>query len=803
MDNQGLFTAPSVAEDTVLSIEALHNGFCLGEVTVLPAQGFVVVRGEHHHVSAKALELLLQLAHQAQSIVSQQQLLSAVWGDVAAAKVNLSHAISELRHVLGDSKSCPVFIQTLPRRGYRLLLPARPLTAANTLVPLIERRGRAGAVNAKHRFWLISLFRGSRLFSVSVAFLVSVWLFIQVMAITFPLMNISATGMKLTLLLLLIVFPLVLLITWINDLRERKKRLAQSDNPDKQRYWRRQLLLELGFLLLSFTAVAVLAHSLKMAIEADADAGKASVAAAPDSAAIPNAVAVLPFQLSAGSQLEDYLLEGIRQELLYALTELNQFPVLADRAMQAIAADASYSQLAAQLKVEFLLEGQLSTEGQQLQLEVSVIQAASGVRLWSGRLSQSRQALPALQQALHRQVHNALALIIPASELSQPSAEYRITDNFAAFDAYMQARQRLKKFDDIASLDSAEQLLLSALQADPDFAMASASLCKVHLDKYVLSRSVAEFELARQACQHAAGLQVNQAEVFAILGELYRVSGQYSDALMRYEQALQLNPRWVDALTGKAMVFNAQGNKDGAEQQFKLAIELEPGYWQNYMLYGRFLYEAGSFAVAARHFARAAQLKPGSTDVLNSLAAAWFFSGQFAQAIDAWQQVVALSPLALSYSNLGTAYYFNADYAQAEQMYRQALGNSGDDYTIWTNLADVLDVQAERQSEALALYQKALVLAERNLLVDAQAPALLSQISRLQSELQLCDAALQTEQHISSAKQTDFYLFYDLAIASFNCQRNDSGSHYISQAIRYGYPAQLVAADPKIPDTGH
>ena len=236
VDNQGLFTAPSVAEDTVLSIEALHNGFCLGEVTVLPAQGFVVVRGEHHHVSAKALELLLQLAHQAQSIVSQQQLLSAVWGDVAAAKVNLSHAISELRHVLGDSKSCPVFIQTLPRRGYRLLLPARPLTATNTLVPLIERRGRAGAVNAKHRFWLISLFRGSRLFSVSVAFLVSVWLFIQVMAITFPLMNISATGMKLTLLLLLIVFPLVLLITWINDLRERKKRLAQSDNPDKPEY---------------------------------------------------------------------------------------------------------------------------------------------------------------------------------------------------------------------------------------------------------------------------------------------------------------------------------------------------------------------------------------------------------------------------------------------------------------------------------------------------------------------------------------------------------------------------------------
>lgn len=803
MDNQGLFTAPPAADNTVLSLAALHVGFCLGEVTILPAQGFVVVHGEHRHVSAKALELLLQLAVQAQNIVSQQHLLTAVWGDANAAKVNLTHAISELRHVLGDAKSCPVFIQTLPRRGYRLLLQPGPLNKTIGLAPLVERRGRGGAVTAKHRFWLISLFRGSRLFSVSVAFLVSVWLFIQVMAITFPLLNISATGMKLTLLILLIVFPLVLLITWIVDLRERKKHLAQSDHPDKQRYWRRQLLLELGFLLLSFSAVALLAHSVKSAMEADV-AGQGQAAAAPtESAVIANAVAVMPFQLTAGSEIEDYLLEGIRQELLYSLTQLNQFPVLADRAMQTVGNNNNYQQLAAQLRVEFLVEGRLSTTADQLQLEISVIEAATGVRRWSNRLSHNRQALPALQQELHRQVQNAFALLLPHNGPAFAGAEYRITDNFAAFDAYMQAQQRLKKFDDIASLDQAEQLLLQALQADPDFALASAALCKVHLDKYMVSRSVTEFELARQACQHAGGLQVNQAQVAAILGDLYRVSGQYPEAMARYEQALALNPRWVDALSGKALVLKATGNSIEAEQQFKRAIELEPGYWQNYMLYGGFLYEAGQFSAAARHFERAAQLKPASTEVLNSLAAAWFFSGQFEQAILAWQQVVELSPVAQSFSNLGTAHYFNADYQRAEQRYRQALSNSGDDYTIWTNLADVLAVQAGRRHDALPLYQQALQLAQRNLVVDAQAPALLSQISRLQSELQQCEAALQTELQVQAANQADFYVFYDLAIANFNCARSEQGSAYVRQAISLGYPSELVAVDPKIPPAGY
>ena len=786
----------------IVTAQALHAGFSIGPVTVLPHDGFVVVRGEHRHVTPKALEVLIQLALHAENAVSQPRLLQAVWGDKKASKANLSHAVSELRHVLGDHKECPEFIQTLPRRGYRLLMPVHLLNPASLPTahsPLVERRGQGAAGAGKHWSWLISLFRGSRLFSVSVAFLVSVWLFIQVMAITFPLLNISTTGMKLTLLILLIGFPIVLLVTWVGDLRARRRRMALSDNPHKQKFWRRQLYIDLGFLLLSFSAVFFLARSVKIAIDADAAAQVAGPVQTEQTAPIANSVAVLPFMLSTGSNMADYLLEGIRQELLYSLTQLNQFPVLADRAMQTVSADADYQQLADKLRVEYVVEGRISTTGEQLQLDVSVVETATGMRRWSERLIRQQQALPALQQELHRKVQNAFALILPSTQHSNAAIDYQITSSFQAFDAYMQAQQKLKKYDDMASLDRAEQLLLQALRADPDFAVASASLCKLHLDKYILSRSVEEFELAKRACQHAAGLNVNQAQVYAALGDLYRVSGQYSLAMAQYQQALKVNERWVDALTGKAMVHSATNEKAQAEKLFNLAIEIEPGYWQNYMHYGRFLYGNGNFAAAARRYERASQLKPDSTDVLNSQGAAWFFSGEFEQAIAAWQQVVELAPVSLSFSNLGTAHYFNGDYANAEQLYRQALAVSADDYTIWTNLADVLDVQAARRDEALPLYQKALQLAQQNLVVDAQSQPLLAQISRLQAELQLCDAALKTEQQLQANKLTDFYMFYDLAIASFNCQRNNSGEAYIRKAVEYGYPAELVAADPKIP----
>ncbi|MBU2179430.1 MAG: tetratricopeptide repeat protein, partial [Gammaproteobacteria bacterium] len=733
-------------------------------------------------------------------VLPAEQLLAQIWGDSQIAKSNLSHVITELRHALDDPKSCPVFIQTLPRRGYRLLIAATPLIVDKVASPVIERRHGAIPGHSRKWSWASTVFRGSRLLNVSIGFLVSVWLIIQVMSITFPLLNISSRGMKFTLLCLLIGFPVVLLITWVLDLRERRVRLAQSDNPKKNYYWRRQLLIDASFLLLSFSAVALLGRSLKVAID-DENNHLAKQAAVFDVKTIANAVAVLPFSQDVSVELADYLLAGLRDELMYSLTRLNQFPVVSERAMQALPVQPSAQQIREMLGAEFIVEGRVKNAASGYQVDVSIISAMSGIQRWSTRLTAVTEELPALQQQLHLQVSNAFGFILSQAEHTSEAAEtYRLTSSFAAYDAYMQAQQRLKQFDDLVSLDRAEQLLLTALEADPDFAMASASLCKLHLEKYSVLRSVEEFEMARQACQHAASLHVDQAPVYAAMGDLYRISGQNAEALQQYDKALEVNERWVDALIGKAMLLSTDRQLPQAEQLYRHAIELEPGYWQNYMSYARFLYDQGHFELAARQYERASVLKPDSSLVLNSLGAAWFFSQHFEQAIEAWQQVVKLSPAPSSYSNLGTAHYFYRNYAEAEVMYQQALASNPLDYTIMTNLADTLDVQKTRQTEANVWYEKALQLAQQNLSVNADDEALLAQIGRIQSELQQCASALAIQQRLIQQGITDFYTYYDLAIASFNCEQPVLGQQFVHQAIQGGYAKELMAADPKIPD---
>ena len=80
-------------------------------------------------LSPKALDLLLLLVEHAGSLVTKDDILKAVWPDVAVTDNALTQVISDLRHALGDSSSAPRYVETVPRRGYRFIAPVEAITA--------------------------------------------------------------------------------------------------------------------------------------------------------------------------------------------------------------------------------------------------------------------------------------------------------------------------------------------------------------------------------------------------------------------------------------------------------------------------------------------------------------------------------------------------------------------------------------------------------------------------------------------------------------------------------------------------
>jgi len=105
----------------------LTHGFQFGAFKAEPLKGCVIGDDRQpRHLPPKAMEVLTSLAEAAPEPLTREDLINKVWGERCVSDEVLTHAIAELRHVLGDRPSSPEYIQTIPKRGYRLLCYVRP-----------------------------------------------------------------------------------------------------------------------------------------------------------------------------------------------------------------------------------------------------------------------------------------------------------------------------------------------------------------------------------------------------------------------------------------------------------------------------------------------------------------------------------------------------------------------------------------------------------------------------------------------------------------------------------------------------
>ena len=136
--------------------------------------------------------VLLALSSNPVTTLSREALLSYVWGDKHAASSNLSHAITELRLVLSDRKECPTYIQTLPRKGYRMIMSvellAEDMLSAN-IRSLAEQLHDKSQSFRKTRKGNLETWRHSHLFKVAGTYIVMAWILMQVVSVTLPIVN--------------------------------------------------------------------------------------------------------------------------------------------------------------------------------------------------------------------------------------------------------------------------------------------------------------------------------------------------------------------------------------------------------------------------------------------------------------------------------------------------------------------------------------------------------------------------------------------------------------------------------------
>lgn len=99
--------------------------FWVGDRVVRPSVGEIRLGIERVHLEPRSMQVLLALAAKAPEVVLKQELIDEVWGEKFVSDEVLTHAIWDLRRAFGDQASNPEFIQTIPKRGYRLIAPVK------------------------------------------------------------------------------------------------------------------------------------------------------------------------------------------------------------------------------------------------------------------------------------------------------------------------------------------------------------------------------------------------------------------------------------------------------------------------------------------------------------------------------------------------------------------------------------------------------------------------------------------------------------------------------------------------------
>ena len=799
---------PATTHTTLRLNRALHNGFYLDSHLIEPDNGSVTHNAKQQHIPPKALKVLLLLASYPGEVVRHQDLLATVWHNPDAKVGLLSSTVSEIRHLLNDHCDNPTFIQTHPGKGYQLLLtPAllqlSPVQEADEDLPA----NRLSSLFAGKRLdttspWYlpIDLLRRSRVVRLSTAYIVVAWMLIQIADITLPIFNVPDWGQRLLVLILLLGLPCVMLTVGFKDIRQRHRYYRQLEATEHKRSVSAQLKVDTAFILLILVVISVAAQQLYFSIDTSvngpqADTGKPQLPAQP---VTDNAVAILPFTPTGEQSVPDYILTGLQYELIAYLTQNPDYRVSSRRATLGLPLDAPLELIKNRLGVKYILEAQIERQDSQLILKSTMTDSQSGFQIWSDTLSGHQHQLLAVQSTLARRVTNALALLV--NIIDKPAPTFQPTEDFVAFDLYMQAREQLRQADDRQSMETAGQMFTRALTRDRGLTLATSGLCQTYLDLYVLELNTADFQQAEQACGQLLDDELTRTASQTALANLYRTSGEYARAEALYRQVQGREAQAVNALTGLAQLYGATNRGEQAEALYQKIISLEPGYWKNYQQYGGFLFARGRYQEASIQFEHQLELAPAMVSAYTNLGGAYFMTGLFDKASAAWRQSLALSPSAKSYTNLGSALYFSLDFDEAARMYQRATELNPTNYIFWANYGDALKFIPEKREHTREVFSQAVALVRENININANDPILQSSLARYLSELDDCDAAALHEREAIAADAGDPYLFYDLAIAALNCNQQTKAKVLVEQMIGAGYPAVLLHKDPLFND---
>jgi TolB-like protein/DNA-binding winged helix-turn-helix (wHTH) protein/Flp pilus assembly protein TadD len=375
-------------------------------------------------------------------------------------------------------------------------------------------------------------------------------------------------------------------------------------------------------------------------------------------------LAVLPLDNLSGDPAQDYFAEGMTDELINYLGKSRTLRVISrTSAMTYKNVHKTLPQIAGELKVDAVVEGSVLRSDDRVRITVQLIHVPDEMRLWAQTYDENVRDTLALQS----RVSNDIAYQVQATLLG-PTPEKARTVNQEAYDDYLRGRYFWNKRSQ-DGLKKSIEYFSRAIDKDPNYAEAYAGLA----DSYALS---GDWEYGLLSPRDA-----------------------FSKAKAAATRALELDDSLGEAHASLAFLLDLYGwDWQGAETEYKRAIELDPGYATAHHWYAWHLITTRRNSEGLFELRKAESLDPLSLIIGADLADALCIAHRYDEAIQQAQKTLEMDPhFAVAHYQLGQALGQKHMYDQAILEFKTAIELSGHNAAFDSNLAYVYAVSGRKE----------------------------------------------------------------------------------------------------------
>jgi len=491
---------------------------------------------------------------------------------------------------------------------------------------------------------------------VGVAYIVVAWLVIQVAETLFPLFGFGDGPARIVVIVLAIGFVPVLIISWAFELTPDGLKRDSDVDPESSIAPHTGKKLDRTIMIVLVLALAYFGFD-KFVLDPQRDvditesATRAGAEQAREAARLgmfsDKSVAVLPFTNRSERKEDEYFTDGMHDELLTRLSRIAALKVISRTSvMHYRDTEKTIPEIARELSVATILEGGVQRSGNQVRINVQLIDGHTDEHLWAEIYDRelSAENLFAIQSEISTAIADALKAALSPEERSRV---YDLpTSNLDAYNHYLRGRQwmaaRGRK-----DLEKALAEFEQAAEIDPEFALAWVGIGdSSHLlfEIGVFERSDHQ-EMHKQAVEKALALNDRLGEAYASLALSYQDLREFDKANTAMQKSIELNPNYAQAYHWYANSLTAGPGKDEKRLQLLYkAAQLDPMSSIVHLNIATALVDLGREEEARQTLQQLSQMDPdfaGTYDFLGSINAE---TGQLAEAVQLYRKAMKLDP---------------------------------------------------------------------------------------------------------------------------------------------------------------